>query len=74
MRPMQHNTEPTPVATTVSVWPFSYQGVRFIVLPLDDGTYQGIVEGGYRTVPCATPGQALVLVRDLILAVQGDQH
>jgi hypothetical protein len=64
----------TSLTQTVPVWPFSYQGVGFIVLPLDDGTYQGIIQGGYRTVPCGTPGQALVLVRDLILAVKGEQH
>jgi hypothetical protein len=64
----------TSFTQTVPVWPFSYQGVGFIVLPLNDGTYQGIIQGGYYTVPCATPGQALALVRELIIHWEGGQH
>ncbi|MBA3823707.1 MAG: hypothetical protein H0X24_07365 [Ktedonobacterales bacterium] len=46
--------------STISLpWGASYQGIGIAILTLSDGTYQGVTQNGYRTVPYATTQAAL---------------
>ena len=49
-------------------WPASYRGVGVKVEPLSDGTFCGVADGGFLSVPCNTPGEALSIATDWIAA------
>lgn len=47
-------------------WPVSYRGVCLTIEPLSDGTYRGVVEGGFFSDPCPTLVAALEAATALI--------
>jgi hypothetical protein len=47
-------------------WPASFHGVGVKVVPLSDGSYQGISDDGFVSVACETSQEALSIVLDWV--------
>jgi hypothetical protein len=54
-----------------ATWSITYKGIGVAILQLSDGTYQGVTERGYSTVPYPTTAQALADLKSHIDAQGG---
>lgn len=59
-------TASMPPQMPIGDWPALYRGVRLTIEPLEDGTFRGVVEGGFFSEPCADLVEALAAATDWI--------